>query len=117
MWVHKNSCSYQGSTISSLPSKVLENLSNPFSIFIDESNDKVNKSCIILVRFLDPEVGNVNTCFLDMPVVNIGSAQNIFHALKNSLQKYGLDFSRAVAFMSDTAAVMKGCRSGVQKLI
>ena len=84
---------------------------------IDESNDKVNKSCIILVRLLDPELGNVCTRFLDMPVVNICTAQNIFHALKESLQKHGLDFANAVAFMSDTANVMKGCRSGVQKLI
>ena len=85
--------------------KMLENLSNPFSILIDILNYKVDKSCIIIVRFLDPEVGTVNTHFLDMPVVNIGSVQSIFHALKDSLQKYGLDFSRVVVFMSNTAAV------------
>ena len=45
-------------------------MSNPFSIMLDESNDKIDKSCIILVRVLDPEVGNVCTRFLDMPVVN-----------------------------------------------
>ena len=97
--------------------KTLQNLSNPFSIMLDESNDKIDKSCIILVRLLDPELGNVCTRFLDMPVVNIGTAQNIFHALKESLAKFGLDFSKAVSFMSDTANVMKGCQSGVQKLI
>lgn len=97
--------------------KTVTNLSNPFSILIDESNDKVDKSCIILVRLLDPEVGNVCTRFLDMPVVNIGTARNIFDALKESLNKQGLNFDKAVAFMSDTASVMKGCRSGVQKLI
>ena len=32
--------------------------------------------------------------FLDMAVVNIGTAQNIFHALKESLAKFGLDFLR-----------------------
>ena len=45
-------------------SNLVTNLSNPFSIMIDESNDKVNKSCIILVRLLDPEIGNVCTRFL-----------------------------------------------------
>ena len=84
---------------------------------IDESNDKVDKSCIILVKLLDPELGNVCTRFLDMPVVNIGTAQNIFRALKESLEKNGLSFAKAVSFMSDTVNVMKGCRSGVQKLI
>ena len=43
-----------------------------------------------------------------MPIVNIGTASNIFSALKASLEKYGLDFSKAMAFMSDTANVMKG---------
>ncbi len=79
--------------------KVLQNMSNPYSIMIDESNDKENKSCIILVRVLDAEVGNVKTRFLDMPIVNIGTASNIFSALKASLKKYGLDFSKAMALI------------------
>lgn len=71
----------------------------------------------LVSRLFDPEVGNVCTRFLDMPVVNIGTARNIYSALTTSLQKNGLDFSNALAFMSDTANVMKGVRSGVQKLI
>ena len=83
---------------------IISNLSmNPFSIQMDESNDSTDKSCIILVRIFDNEVGNVRTRFLDMPVVNIGTAQNI---LKQSLEG-----------MSDTVSVMKGARSGVQKRI
>ena len=78
--------------------------SNPFSIMLDESNDKIDKSCIILVRVLDPEVGNVCTRFFDTPVVNIGT--NIFCALKESLVKYNLDFTKAMAFMSDTVNVI-----------
>ena len=97
--------------------KMVENLSNPFSIMLDESNDKIDMSCIILVRVLDPEMGDVCTRFLDIPVVNIGTAQNLFCALKKSLEKYNVDFTKAIAFMSDTANVMKGCRSRVQKLI
>lgn len=30
--------------------KMTSNLSNPFSIMLDETNDKVNKFCIILVK-------------------------------------------------------------------
>ncbi len=84
---------------------------------MDESNDKTDKSCIILVRGFDSTVGDVCTRFVDMPVVNIGTAQNLFEALKESLSKHGLDFSNCLAFMSDTTNVMKGARSGVQKLI
>ena len=93
--------------------KAIHNMSNSFSVLMDESNDKQDKSCIILVGVLDAELGNVKTRFLDMPVVNIGTAENLFSALKESY----LDFCKAIAFMSDTTNAMKGARSGVQKLI
>ena len=51
---------------------------NPFSIMIDESNDSTDKSCIILIRVFDHNVGNVCTRFLDMPVVNIGTCTKYF---------------------------------------
>ena len=97
--------------------KATQSMSNPFSIMMDESNDKTDKSSIILVRIFDSELRDVHTRFLDMPVVNIGTARNLFEALKTSLTSKGLDFSKVVAFMSDTTNVMKGARSGVQKLI
>ena len=96
---------------------VVDSMTFPFSLMMDESNDKTDKSCIILVRTVDGQCGEVRTRFLDMPVVNIGTAENLFHALKGSLAKHGLDFSKAMAFMSDTTNVMKGMRSRVQKLI
>ncbi len=74
---------------------------------MDESNDKTDKSCIILVR----------ARFLDMPIGNVGTASNLFEALKLSFSNHGLDFSKCLAFMSDTTNMMKGTRSGVQKLI
>ncbi len=92
-------------------------MSYPFSLMMDESNDKNNKSCIILVRVFDSDLRDVATRFLDMPVVNIGNARNLFDALKSSLNNNGLDFSKTMAFMSDTTNVLKGNRSGVQKLI
>ena len=99
-------------------SKVKSVASNSsFSILMDESNDRTDKSCIILVRLFDSTVGDCRTRFLDMPIVNIGTAVNLFAALKSSLESQGLQFSNAMAFMSDTTNVMKGARSGVQKLI
>ena len=72
---------------------------------------------LVRVLVLDEEVGDIHTRFLDMPIVNIGTADNLFSALKLSLESYNLDFSKALAFMSDTTNVMKGARSGIQKLI
>ncbi len=56
---------------------------------------------INLVRLLDTDEGDVRTRFLDMPIVNIGTAQNLFKALKESLSSKGLDFRKCIAFMSD----------------
>ncbi len=33
---------------------LIKNMTNLFSVMIDESNDNTDKSCIILVRVLDP---------------------------------------------------------------
>ena len=32
-------------------------INNPFFLLIDQSNDRKNKACIILVRVLDPDIG------------------------------------------------------------
>ena len=85
--------------------KTKQNMASHFSIMMNESNDKTDKSCIILVPVFDSELGNTCTRFLDMPIVNIGTAQNLFDTLKLSFSKNGLDFSKAVAFMSDTTNV------------
>ena len=94
--------------------KVIDSMCAPFSLLMDESSN--DKSCIILVRILDPVIGEVCTRCLDMPVVNINfvTANNLFLALKSSLKKHGLSFEKALSFMSDTTNMM---RSGVQKLI
>ena len=84
---------------------------------MDESNDKTDKSCTILVRVMDSDLGDIRTRFLDMPIVNVGTARNLFDALKLSLSNNGLDFNKCVTFMSDTTNDMKGARSGVQNLI
>ena len=49
---------------------------------MDESNDKTDKSCIILFRMFDSSVGDSRTRFLDMSIVNVGTAVNLFGALK-----------------------------------
>ena len=73
-----------------------------------------HKSCIILVRMFNSSVGDSRTRFLDIPML---AQLLIFLALLShpSLESKGLDFSKA--FMSNTTNIIKGVRSGVQKLI
>ena len=49
---------------------------------------------ITVVRVFDPEVGDVHSRFLDMPVVNVVTAANLFNALKSSLLKHSLGFKK-----------------------
>ena len=54
--------------------------SSPFSLSIDESNDRnCEKSLAILVRYFTDQA---TTRFLAMPVCNIGTSQNIFEHLQ-----------------------------------
>ena len=117
MDIQKKTATVKEALVPHFHTKTIESMSQPFSIMMDESNDKTNKSCIILVRILDQEIGNVRTRFLDMPIVNVGNAANLFDALKSSLSNNGLDFTNSISFMKDTINIMKGARSGVQKLI
>ena len=45
------------------------------------------------------------------------SARVLFAAVKESLTSEFLDYSRCIAFMSDTINVIKGARSRVQRLL
>ena len=67
---------------------LLNSMVHPFSIIIDESNNKIDKSCIILVRFLDPEL----EMWLPGFFFNIGTASNLFHAVEECLGKHGQRF-------------------------
>ena len=49
---------------------------------------------------IDEELGEINTWYLDMPVVNIGYASNLLAALAKSLQSNGLDFNKHLSFLS-----------------
>ena len=53
-----------------------------FSLMTDESDDQGGeKVLVILARLLDPAIGKMATRFVDIPVCNIGNAENIFDAI------------------------------------
>ena len=65
--------------------------SQPFTIMCDESNDHGNDKCfVILIKVFDDDLGSTHTRFLDMPIVNIDTAANLFLALDQSLTKHGI---------------------------
>ena len=60
---------------------------NSFSLSIDESNDKnAVKILVILLKLYDLASQMAVTRLLDMPVCNIGNAENIFNTVDNALR-------------------------------
>ena len=87
---------------------------NPFSILCDEGSDNEDKNFAILVRLWDDKLGKPVTRFLDMPVCNIGTADKLFDALDEVLEKKNkIPWSNVVGFESDTTNVMVGKHNSV----
>ena len=58
-----------------------------FSILTDESNNQAGeKSLVILVKVFDAKIDRAATQFLDIPICNIGTGENIFNAIDNCLR-------------------------------
>ena len=74
MWSYKTAPIIKEALAPHYLERTLSDMSNFFFVMMDESNDKTDKSFIILVRLLDKDVGDIRTRFLDMPIVNIGTA-------------------------------------------
>lgn len=89
----------------------------PFSIMCDEGNDKVSKNFALLVRLWDETLGQPVTRFLDMPVCNISTAENLFHCIEIALKDRGIPWVNVVGFESDTTNVMMGEHNSVLSCI
>ncbi|XP_047226593.1 uncharacterized protein LOC124871367 [Girardinichthys multiradiatus] len=60
--------------------------SQPFSVMCDESNNrKGNKEFVILTRLYDEATLQVVTRFMEMPVCNVGNAENLYEKLSEAL--------------------------------
>ena len=81
----------------------------------DESNDKGDqcKLLTILVRSFDANTDSIVTRHLETVGITDFTAEGIFSALKDTLERYDLPFANVLSFTSDTCNVMKGARGGV----
>lgn len=60
--------------------------SQPFSLLCDESNNrKTDKEFVILARISESNL-EVTTKFLEMPICNVGNAENLFEKLSEALR-------------------------------
>lgn len=89
-----------------------------FSILIDESTDvSVTQILAIVVRFFDEHALQVKDALLDTVVVENGSSQGLYKAVKSTLTKENIPMSNIIGFASDNCSTMMGNKSGFQKLL
>ena len=86
-----------------------------FALLCDGGSDHgaENKDFVILVRVFDEAQNVVKTRFLDMPICNHATGQNLFDCIKNALQSRSIPWCNMIAFNSDTANVMFGKKNSV----
>ena len=81
----------------------------------DESNDSGDdcKLLTVLVRLFDSNMDCIVTRHLETVGITDFTADGIFLALKDTLERYDLPLTNIMSFTSDTCNVMKGARGGV----
>jgi hypothetical protein len=92
----------------------------PFTIATDGSSDKGAEQQLypIVVRYFDPDVLKIITVLLKIAVTKEGSTgHNIFGLLDESLSQYGIPWTNAICFASDSAGVMVGKNKGVAAFV
>eukprot|EP00117_Sycon_ciliatum_P019217 scpid92565/ scgid17493/ Zinc finger protein 862 len=85
-----------------------------FSKLCDGGNDRMHKKYFgKMVRYWDTSLGAAVCRFLAMPVCNIATAETLFNALQQGLEKRSIPWSNVVGYASDSASVMVGKRNSV----
>ncbi|CAI9717212.1 transcription factor ii-i repeat domain-containing 2 [Octopus vulgaris] len=89
-----------------------------FSLLIDESTAiSVTQILAIVVRFFDEQLHSVKDALLDAIVVENGSYQGLYDAVKSTLTKENVSMSNILGFASDNSSTMMGNKSGFHKLL
>ncbi|XP_053089559.1 uncharacterized protein LOC117597029 [Pangasianodon hypophthalmus] len=73
----------------------------------------LTKEFAVLTRIYDESNLEVTTKFLEMPICNVGNAENLYEKLSEALSKRGIPWENVIAFNSDNARVMKGRHNSV----
>ena len=84
----KTTCIIKGALAPTVCERLFCSVSlQPFSMLVEESNDHTcEKEAAILVQVWDQETKRVATTFLQMPVCNIPTAENIFATVEETLR-------------------------------
>ncbi|XP_018412570.1 PREDICTED: uncharacterized protein LOC108787494, partial [Nanorana parkeri] len=80
----------------------------PYSILVDKSSDIMCEKECAIVRYYNETQDKVTVGFVDIPVCNDATAENIFNSIASSMHDKDLEWSNCVGFSSDNCNVMIG---------
>lgn len=85
-----------------------------FCIMIDESNDKGDDKCmVILVRIFDTNTASITTKFIGIPICNFSTAADLFEKLNTLFKERDIPWENCIGYISDNANVMIGKKNSV----
>ena len=93
--------------------------SHRFSLLTDESNDQGGeKTLAILVKVYDPEIARAVTRFVDIPICNIGTGENIFQTIDKCFRYLLIFFMCKLDYLVNTIISynelwLRRCRSNI----
>ncbi|XP_072181906.1 uncharacterized protein [Diadema setosum] len=95
---------------------VAEMKKNPFSINIDECTAKNNKRVLsVLVSYFSEDLGmSIVHHYVSLQLTTV-NANTVFHAVKKALEEDEIPFTNVVSSLSDSAAYMRGSKTGFEK--
>ncbi|CAB3986321.1 zinc finger MYM-type 6-like [Paramuricea clavata] len=85
-----------------------------YCVILDESTDvSCNKLLCVIIRFYSKSEKKIVTALLSLIPVIKATGENLFQALKGSLENAGLSLANCVGYASDGASVMVGEHNSV----
>lgn len=85
-----------------------------YSLIMDETTDiSTSKQCAFTIIFYDDEVCAVNTSFLDMKTTALGTAEDLFTCLWNTLAEKSIALNNVVGLASNITNSIVGANNSI----
>ncbi|RUS87552.1 hypothetical protein EGW08_004658 [Elysia chlorotica] len=89
-----------------------------FSLNVDEATSNSHKKVLtLLVNHFSDTMGKVVTNHLASVELQKATSDSVFNAICEVFDSYQLPWSNLISVLFDSCAVMRGCKSGVEKKI
>ena len=103
---------------STVQESIAELKSHKFSLIIDETTDRTQKSQLaILVTYFNPDSFKMDCYLIDMVELDDGKADTIYNAVVKCFEQKGIPMENVIGFCADTCNTMFGAHHSVAQMI